>query len=93
MISKLRSLLTKKDKLFLLGVLIFSVLISIIETVGISIIMPFISVATDFSNIHSNKYYAFVYNYFAFTDDVIFVISFGLILVLFYIFRSVINLA
>jgi len=92
MIAKLKSLLTRRDKQFLLGLLFFSIIISIIETVGISVIMPFIAVATDFNLIHTNEYYLKIYEIFNFNNEVEFVISFGVVLVLFYIFRSIINL-
>lgn len=92
MIQKLKSLLTKRDKQFLLGLFFFSIVISIIETVGISVIMPFIAVATDFNLIHTNKYYYSMYNMFNINNDASFVITFGVILIFFYIFRSVINL-
>ena len=92
MINKLRSLLTKRDKQFLLGLLFFSIIISVIETVGISVIMPFIAIATDFTLIHTNEYYSYAYKLFEFDKDVSFVISFGVILIFFYIFRSAINL-
>ncbi len=91
-IKKLRSLLTRRDKQFLLGLFVFSIGISVIETAGISVIMPFIAVATDFSLIHTNEYYAKVYNMFSFDNDVKFVITFGIVLIFFYIFRSIINL-
>ena len=92
MISKLTSLLTRRDKQFLVGLLFFSILISVVETAGISVIMPFIAVATDFSLIHSNHYYELCYKYLHFTTDVDFVVSFGVLLIFFYIFRSLINL-
>ena len=92
MINKLRSLLTKRDKQFLFGLLIFSIFISIIETVGISIIMPFISLAGDFSQIESNQYYKAIYQFFDFEKESDFVIVFGVVLIFFYIFRSVINM-
>ncbi|PHS56350.1 MAG: ABC transporter ATP-binding protein [Sulfurimonas sp.] len=92
MIKKLRSLLTRRDKQFLLGLFFFSIIISIIETAGISVIMPFIAVATDFNLIHTNEYYAYVYNIFSFNNDVNFVIVFGIVLIFFYIFRSLINI-
>ncbi len=47
MYKKLNSLLTKHDKKFLLLLIIFSVAIALIETIGIAAIMPFISVASD----------------------------------------------
>lgn len=91
-IRKLRSLLTRRDKQFLLGLFFFSIFISVLETVGISVIMPFIAVATNFSNIHTNEYYSLVYKIFDFNSDVNFVILFGVVLIFFYIFRSIINL-
>ena len=91
MIKKLNSLLTKKDKQYLLGLLIFSIFISLIETIGVGIIMPFISIASDFNNIDSNKYIYKIYHLFN-IDYLHFVVYFGIILVGFYIFRAVINL-
>ncbi len=89
---KLNSILTKKDKQFVKLLLIFSIVISIIETAGISIIMPFIAVASDFTLIESNEYYSSVYTFFNFTNPVDFVVVFGIVLIVFYIFRSIINL-
>jgi len=63
-----------------------------LETVGISVIMPFIAVSTDFTLIHSNEYYLFIYNLFHFENDVQFVLAFGIVLIFFYFFRSMINL-
>ncbi len=92
MIKKLNSLLTKRDKQFLLGLLIFSIIISIIETVGVSIIMPFISLAGDFTQIQTNEYYKAIYQFFNFKKESNFVIFFGIVLIFFYIFRSLINM-
>jgi len=90
-INKLKSLLTKRDKQFLLFLLLFSIFISIIETIGISAIMPFVSVASDFSVITSNQYYNFFYTFFNFSNEINFVIAFGILLIFFYIFRSIVN--
>lgn len=92
MIEKLKKLFTKRDKKLLLGLLFFSIFISIIETVGISVIMPFVAVATDFNLIHNNEYYSYIFDFFEFDKEVTFVISFGVVLIFFYIFRSIINL-
>ncbi|MCF6309096.1 MAG: hypothetical protein L3J19_01265 [Sulfurimonas sp.] len=54
--------------------------------------MPFMSVAMDFNGIHSNKYFIYFFNFFQFSSDIHFVIVFGVILILFYIFRSAINI-
>lgn len=91
-ISKLRYILTRHDKKFLVWLLLFSIVISAIETVGISIIMPFIAVASDFSLVESNLYYNFIYKLFGFSSYSSLVIAFGIFLIFFYIFRSGINL-
>ena len=92
LIRKLKGLLTKRDKQFLLGLLFFSIFISLIEMVAISLIMPFIAVASDFNLIHSNEYYSWVYTFFSFNREVEFVIIFGIVLIGFYFFRSTISL-
>ncbi len=91
-IQKLRSLLDKKDKRRFIWLLFFSVFISVIETVGISAIMPFIDIATDFESIQKNHYYQWFFNLFSFKNNVDFAVIFGLILFGFYIFRGGVNL-
>ena len=61
------------------------------ETVGVGIIMPFITVASDFSKIESNRYINFIYNL-THTDKLHFVVYFGILLIFFYIVRAVANL-
>jgi len=90
-IKKLNSLLTKRDKSYLLALLLFSIFISLIETIGVGIIMPFIAVASDFTQIHHNKYIEYFYNFFN-VDELHFVLYFGVGLVFFYIFRALFNL-
>jgi ABC-type multidrug transport system fused ATPase/permease subunit len=92
MIQKLRALLTKRDKQYLLFLLIFSIFISIMETFSISIIMPFISVASNFDLINTNKYYNIVYTFLNISTHIDFVIYFGVFLILFYIIRGLINI-
>lgn len=90
-LKKIFSLLRVKDKNLLLGLVLFSIIISIIETVGISVIMPFIQVATDLTIIEKNEYFLIVYNTLGFTNKSNFILAFGALLILFYIFRSFIN--
>ena len=92
MYRKLISLLTRHDKKFLILLAIFSIFIALIEMVGITAIMPFVSVASNFSLIESNHYYKAVYDFFHFKSPVEFVIAFGLVLILFYIIRGGLNL-
>jgi len=91
-LKKLSSLLTKHDKKFLLFLVFFSVFIAVIETIGIAAIMPFISIASDFTLIESNEYYKAIYEFFRFSSYLDFVIVFGVLLVFYYILRGGLNL-
>jgi len=91
-IQKLRLLLDKKDKRHLAWLVLFSIFVSAVETIGISAIMPFIDIATNFNNIHSNQYYQWVFDFFGFERGVNFAIVFGLVLFGFYVFRGGVNL-
>ncbi len=92
MIKKIKGLLNPVQKKSMIALVVLSIVISGIETVGISAILPFISVASDFSLATDNKYYHFVYTLLGFTDTQSFVITFGFVLVGFYISRGFINL-
>jgi ABC-type multidrug transport system fused ATPase/permease subunit len=90
--KRLGEILSQADKRFLLYLLFASLFITLIETVGVSAIMPFMAVATDFSIIQTNEYYKFAFDYLQFENEVNFVIGFGIVLISFYILRSLINL-
>jgi len=90
--KKINSLLSKRDKHYLIFLVVFSIVISLIETIGIGVIMPFISIASDFDNIEKNRYLYMIYQYFDFSKPLDFVVFFGIGLIFFYIFRAVLNL-
>ncbi len=92
MIQKILLLLDKKNRSSLVKILLFSIFISLLEVIGVGIIMPFISVASDFGLINSNHYYNYIYNFFHFSTHLSFILSFGIILVVFYLLRSVLSL-
>lgn len=92
MTGKILTLLSPADKRGLLGLLIFTIGISIMETVGISAIMPFISVASNYDLVETNKWFHKVYAMLQFDSAAQFVMTFGLCLIGFYIFRGITNL-
>lgn len=92
MFNKINNLLTKHDKHFLIGLVIFSIIISLVETLAVSIIMPFISVANDFSLIESNQYFSMVYYFLDLDSPITFILYFSFFLFFFYVFRSLINM-
>lgn len=87
-ISKLRAITTRQDKIFLLVLLLMSIVLSLIETVGISAIMPFITLASDPAKILQNEYSKAVYSFFGFKNTVDFMVLFGVVLIVFYILRA-----
>lgn len=91
-IQKLRQLLDKHTKRHLLWLVVFSVFVSVIEAIGISAIMPFIDIATNFENIHQKQYYQWAFDFLNFEQDINFAIVFGWVLIGFYIFRGGVNL-
>lgn len=71
----------------------FSIFISLVETIGISAIMPFINVAINFDNIFINEYFQNAYSYFNFDNEVDFIIAFGFLLLAFYFFRGIVTIS
>lgn len=90
---KLHNITTHKNRKFLLLLLLLSIILSIIETIGISAIMPFISMASDPEIITKNNTYYMIYTYFKFKNVNDFIIIFGFTLIGFYIFRAVYTIA
>lgn len=90
MLKKLFLVLTRQDKKFLFALLAFSVFISFIESFAISLIMPFVSVASDFSLFETNAYLKGIYEYFALPAYEL-VVYFGLFLIIFYLARAILN--
>jgi ATP-binding cassette, subfamily B, bacterial PglK len=89
--QKLRLLLDKKTKRRFLWLVLFSILVSVVEAIGISVIMPFVDIATNFEAIQTNRYYRWAFEFFNFNNEVDFSIAFGFVLIFFYIFRGGVN--
>jgi ATP-binding cassette subfamily B protein/ATP-binding cassette subfamily C protein len=89
-INELRALLPRKYKMRLIIMLIMAIMLSIIETFGISIIMPFISVASDPDILDRGRYNA-VFKFLGFASKDNFILWFGIGIIVFYIFRAAYN--
>jgi ATP-binding cassette subfamily B protein/ATP-binding cassette subfamily C protein len=89
--AKLNQLLDKRRKLFLIILFFMAVVLSLIETAGVSIVMPFISVASNPDVINSGRY-KFFYDLLGFTDTTRFILFFGMAIIIFYFFRSIYNI-
>lgn len=84
-LQKIKYILSRHDKIYLLILLFMSIFLSFIETVGISAIMPFITVATNPVQITQNIYFRNIYDFLGFDKEMHFVIAFGFLLIVYYI--------
>lgn len=87
-LGKLRFLLSRRDKVVFLVLFCFSIIFSFIELIGVSAIIPFISIITNPPLIRSNRYLGYAYNFFAFSSETQFIKFFGVVIILFYIMRG-----
>ncbi|ENS0235116.1 ATP-binding cassette domain-containing protein [Campylobacter coli] len=90
MLKKIFFILSKEDKKFLFSLLLFSVFISFIESFAISLVMPFITLASDFSYFDRNKYLIQLKGYLALPVFEI-IVYFGVVLIVFYVLRALLN--
>ena len=91
-VTLLRRLLTRRDKFVLLMLLFLSILVSAVETVGISAIMVFVGLATNLEYAFKNEYCLKIYIILGFTRPVNFVIFVGVMLLIFYFVRAALNI-
>ncbi|EAI5472743.1 ABC transporter ATP-binding protein [Campylobacter coli] len=90
MLKKIFFILSKEDKKFLFSLLLFSVFISFIESFAISLVMPFITLASDFSYFDRSKYLIQLKDYLALPVFEI-IVYFGVVLIVFYVLRALLN--
>lgn len=91
MIALLRRMFTRRDKKIIGVLLVASILVSMIETVSISVLMLFISLATNFDLALNNYYFNRLYLMFGCKQPSQLVIIFGIGLIVFYSFRLLLN--
>ncbi|WP_104697900.1 MULTISPECIES: ATP-binding cassette domain-containing protein [unclassified Helicobacter] len=91
-ISLILSLITRRDRVVMLGLLFATLILTLIETFGVSIIMPFITLATNPGLILEYKASAAIFNFFHFKNTNQFMITFSILLIGFYIFRAFYNI-
>ncbi len=72
--------------------IVFTIIVSLVEVVGISLIMPFVQISIDFNSIHSNHYLEIVFQKLSFSSESSFVVVIGSLLIVFYVLRSFLNL-
>jgi len=91
-ISKVLKLLNRRHKINLVLMLILTIGFSLVETLGISAIMPFISIVSNPALLESG-WYKKVFDFLGFVNAEKFMITIGVSIILFYIFRAVYSVA
>lgn len=92
-LTKIRYLMSRRDKVILLFLLFATLCISIIETIGISIIMPFITFASNPNMIFENRVSKYLYDFLNASSTTEFIVWFGFAMIVFYVFRAIANIA
>lgn len=90
-LKKLNRILERKRKFYLVILFFLSIFLSIVETAGVSVVMPFISIASNPDMIDSG-WYKYFFDFFDFSSKNRFIISFGAVIIAFYVFRSFYNI-
>ena len=88
--AKLNQLLDRRRKFLFAILLIMAIIFSLVETAGVSVIMPFITAASNPETIDSGNYKYF-YDLFGFTGTNTFILAFGIAIIIFYFFRMLYN--
>lgn len=91
LLQKLDIFLTRRDKLKIGFLVVLSLIISSMEVVGISSLMPFIAITSNPSLLATNKYFILISKYLNIVNVKQFIIIFGICLLVFYIARGCLN--
>ena len=92
MLKEINRIFDKNDKIIIGISIIFSLLTSITEVFGISILFPFMGVLTNPENIYSNKYSKYIYENFFKEDYRKFIIYFGVGIILIFILKNIVTI-
>ena len=90
-LKKLNRILERKRKFYLVLLFILSVFLSIVETAGVSVVMPFISIASN-PDMSDSGWYKYFFDLLGFSSKNRFIIFFGVVIIGFYVFRSSYNI-
>ncbi|MDD4526842.1 MAG: ABC transporter ATP-binding protein [Candidatus Margulisbacteria bacterium] len=85
------SLLTIRDRVYLVVLIALSVVVSFVELFSLSMVVPFLALVSNQQLLLNNKYLSAIYNYFSFSSPLIFLFIFGCLLLFLIIFRGLVN--
>ena len=92
LIKQLEKLFSKNEMKKLLGITVFSIIISLSEVIGLSTIVPFMAMVTNQNIIFKNKYLKVIYNFFNFESTKNFIFYFGITIVIIFLIKNILNI-
>ncbi|MGL5351144.1 MAG: ABC transporter ATP-binding protein [Cetobacterium sp.] len=92
MLRKLNEIFDKSDRKVIGISIVFSLVVSITEVFGITMLFPFMGVVSNPSNIQENKYLKYFYENIVESDYKKFILYFGLGIIGVFIFKNIISL-
>lgn len=90
--KRIKKLFSKKEIKKLLGIIVFSIIISLSEVVGLSTIVPFMAMVTNQNIIFENRYLKLIYNFFNFESTKNFIFYFGITIVIIFLIKNLLNI-
>lgn len=90
--KRIKKLFSKKEIKKLLGITVFSIIISLSEVVGLSTIVPFMAMVTNQNIIFENRYLKLIYNFFNFESTKNFIFYFGITIVIIFLIKNLLNI-
>lgn len=92
MLKQIRKLFDKKEIRKLYFLIIFSIIVSLGEVFGLSMIVPFISISSNKNNLYENKYLKLIYDFFNFENYSQFIIFSGIGIVIIFFIKNILNI-
>ena len=92
MLKQIKKLFDKNEIKKLYFLVIFSVVVSLGEVFGLSIIIPFISVASNKNSLYENQYSKLIYDFFNFDSYSQFIIYSGIGIVIVFLLKNIMNI-
>lgn len=92
MFEKIKKLFSKNEIKKLFGITAFSIVISLSEVIGLSIIIPFMAMVTNQNIIFENKYLKSIYNFFNFENTKNFIFYFGITIIIIFLIKNLLNI-
>ncbi|MCQ9626452.1 ABC transporter ATP-binding protein [Cetobacterium somerae] len=93
MLKEINQIFDKNDRKIIGVSIFFSLIVSVTEVFGITMLFPFMGVVSDPSNIQKNKYLKYFYENIAMSNYKKFIMYFGTGIILVFIFKNIISLA